>query len=84
MFLKSDYVFAPISLFLWEVELEISFSTYFIRHCWLVDLTPFHLNKKIQKINRHLFGKNFEIFLQNSTFFRQILMIILKIDVTLY
>ena len=34
-------------------------------------------------MNRHLLGKNLHVFLQNSTFFIQILMIILKINVTL-
>ena len=33
--------------------------------------------------NRHFLGKNLDVFLQNSTFFTQIVMIILKIDVTL-
>ena len=33
--------------------------------------------------HRHLFGKTLDVFPQNSTFFIQILMIILKIDVTL-
>ena len=35
-----------LSLFLLGVELEISFSTYFIIH---VGLTPFHLNKNYRK-----------------------------------
>ena len=49
MFLKLDYVFAPVFFFsfLWEVELEISFSTYFLDI--LVGLTPPHLNKKYRK-----------------------------------
>ena len=34
-------------------------------------------------MNRHLLGKNLDVFPQNSTFFLQILIIILKIDVTL-
>ena len=33
--------------------------------------------------HRHLLGKNLDVFPQNSTFFMQILMIILKTDVTL-
>ena len=33
--------------------------------------------------HRHLLGKNLDVFPQNSTFFKQMLMIILKIDVTL-
>ena len=33
-------------------------------------------------MNRHLLGKNLDVLLQNSTFFLQILMIILKIDAT--
>ena len=61
MFLKLD-CFCPstslfflfFSFFLWKVELEILFFTYFIRHtCWFlqilldihVGLTPLHLNK---------------------------------------
>ena len=34
-------------------------------------------------MNRHLLDKNLDVFPQNSTFLIQILMIILKIDVTL-
>ena len=34
-------------------------------------------------MSRHLLGKNFDVFILNSTFFIQILMIILKIDVAL-
>ena len=80
------YVFAPHSLslsFFSEVELEISFSAYFIRYtCWF---NSFSIKQKIQKLNRyrHLLGKNLDVFQQNSTFFRQIVMIILKIDGTL-
>ena len=33
--------------------------------------------------HRHILGKNLDVFPQNSTFFIQILMVILKIDVTL-
>ena len=83
MFLKLNYVFTSLffSLFLWEVELEISFSTYFIRYtCWFNSSS---FKYEIQKMNRHLLGKNFDVFTQNSTFFLQILMIILKMDVTL-
>ena len=68
MFLKSDYVFAPISLFLWEVDLEISFSTYFIRHCWLVDLTPFHLNKKYRKLTDIFLVKTLKFFYKTQHF----------------
>ena len=38
---------------------------------------------KLDYVFAPLLGKNVDIFLQNSTFFIQILMIILKIDVTL-
>ena len=52
MFLKLHYVFVPLSLSLLfhvlEAELEISFSTYLVRHTGLASL---HLNKKIQKMN---------------------------------
>ena len=69
MFLKLDNFCSSLSLFC------VTFSTYFIMH---VGLTRFHLKKK-----RHLLGKNLDIFPQNSTFFIQILKIMLKIDVTL-
>ena len=44
--ISSWTVFAPLSLFLLGVELEILFSTYFIIH---VSLTPFHLNENYRK-----------------------------------
>ena len=69
-------LFSLSLFFLWEVELEISFSTYFFKHA--VGLTPFKL-KKIQKMKRHDLGKNLDVFQLNSTFFIQILMIILNI-----
>ena len=49
----------------------------------LVGLILLHLNKKIQKMNRHLLGKNLGVFPQKLKFFLNILMIILKIDVTI-
>ena len=82
MFLMLDYVFSLPSFFLWEIELEISFSTYFIKHtCWF---NSFHLNKKYRTWTKNFWVKTYlDVFLQNSTFFMQILMIILKVDVAL-
>ena len=48
--------------------------------CWI---TPLHLNKKTQKMNRHHLGRNSVVFSQNSKFFLQNLMIILKINIIL-
>ena len=77
----------------WIMFLLLSLSLFFVRsqkfhflHILLdifVGLTPFHLNKKYRKWTDIFWGKNLHVFLQNSTFFTQILMIILKIDVTL-
>ena len=82
MFLMLSYVFSLPSFFLWEIESEISFSTYFIKHtCWL---NSFHLNKKYRTWTNNFWVKTYlDVFLQNSTFFMQIVMIILKIDVAL-
>ena len=85
MFLKMDYVFAPLFLsffFFWcEVGLEISFLHIFLDI--LVGLTPFHINKQYRKWTDIFWVKNLDAFLQNSIFFIQILMIILKTDLTL-
>ena len=49
----------------------------------VLELKKKQKNKKKQEINRHVLDKNLDAFPQNSTFFIQILMITLKIDVTL-
>ena len=46
-------------------------------------LTPLYLNKNTQKMNRHILGKNLNVFPQKSNIFLQILMIILEICITL-
>ena len=50
-------------------------------------LSPFFFKRgrvrNLQKMNRHLLGKTSDVFPQNSTFSIQIVIIILKIDVTL-
>ena len=82
MILKLDNIFDTLFCFfaLWEVQLEILFSLYFMRHTFWIDSSSF---KKIQKMNRHLLGKSLDIFPQNENFFLQIVMIILKVNVTL-
>ena len=51
-----------------------------MRHTFWIDSSSF---KKIQKMNRHLLGKSLDVFPQNENFFLQIVMIILKVNVTL-
>ena len=66
-----------LSPFLWEIELEISLSTYFIRHTWhiLHKLHPLHLNKKYRIWTYIFLGKNLDVSPQSPFFSLQILII---------
>ena len=79
MIMRLDYVFDPLPFF----SFVRSRVRNFIFYIFYQTLTPLHLNRKIQKMNRHRLGNNLDVSPQNSKFFLQILMIVLKIDVTL-
>ena len=66
MFFKLDDVFAPLSFFCERGRLEISFSTYVIRHIYWFNSFPF--KQKIQKMNRHLLGKNLDFSYKTQHF----------------
>ena len=85
MILKLHYVFAPLfCFFLFCKKYSWKFHFLYILLDILVGITPLHLNKKVQKINRHLVDKVKPLmFSTRLKIFLTILMIILKIDVTL-
>ena len=65
MILKLDYIFAPLFCFLFCERYSKKFHFLYISLI-LAGLAPLHLNKKIQKMNRHLLDKSLDVFPQNS------------------